>query len=72
MIYSKSEAKEQGIKHSELCQFHMKHPDQEGSNSCGKCILIRDECGCDEDMACEECSPAEFSSSNGSQGVKHV
>lgn len=55
MIISKKEAFAKGIKKGGLCNFHLCHPDQEGSYSCDKCVIIEDSCGCGEDMECGEC-----------------
>lgn len=58
MILSKTEAKERGILHSEICGFHTAYPDQSYSESyCPDCKLIREPCGCDEDMGCQICEP---------------
>ena len=55
MYITKEEAVKRGIKKTGICEFHETHPDQEGVQSCEKCIIIQDPCGCDEDMECDKC-----------------
>lgn len=55
VILGKREAWLRGIRQSEMCFFHIKNPDQNGVYSCKECFLIREPCGCDEDMGCVKC-----------------
>lgn len=61
MILTKKQAREKNLKYSKLCKFHDKYPDQVASeSSCQKCMLIREPCGCDDDMYCEACNPEAY------------
>ena len=57
MIMTKAEAKRRGITEDQICVFHDLYPDQSALKGYQDCIIIRDSCGCDIDMSCEECDP---------------
>lgn len=57
MIITKAEAKARGMTEDKTCDFHDLYPDQSALKFCQDCIIIRDPCGCDMDMSCEECDP---------------
>ena len=57
MIITKVEAKARGMTEDKTCDFHGLYPDQSALKFCQDCIIIRDPCGCDMDMSCEECDP---------------
>lgn len=53
---TKREAKERGITESQICEFHLYHPDQTAvQDTCQDCQIICDPCGCGEDGSCSEC-----------------
>ncbi len=58
MIITKKQAQAWNIFRSQLCDFHVRFPDQTASMySCRDCKIIQDKCGCREDEGCEYCEP---------------
>lgn len=44
-----------------ICSFHWTHPDQQAiCETCPRCFVVEDPCGCRFDSICEECHPEEF------------
>lgn len=55
MILTKKEANKRNLNFGRICTFHYNYPDQSGIYSCDSCVIVRDPCGCDWDMYCEDC-----------------
>jgi len=44
-----------------ICTFHLYHPDQQATmESCPRCFVVEDICGCNYESTCEICHPEQF------------
>jgi hypothetical protein len=56
MQITKLQAWKEGLQESRICNFHMNQPDQAATmETCERCKIIHDPCGCDEDSYCDDC-----------------